>query len=112
MLIGFIIHLTKFKTMRNCCCLFETDLGEIRLAFTMNWLMILWKHGREKIFQLLKQLSSDTEVDIPPNPIEEFNEVVQNIQFSHEEPYENMNEQFVALESIEDQEDDCTEDLY
>jgi hypothetical protein len=55
-------------------------------------------------------ISSDIEVDDPPNPIEEFNETVQNIQPSQDEPCETENEQFLAIEDqLEIMEDDFTE---
>jgi hypothetical protein len=48
--------------------------------------------------------------DIPSNPIEEFNETVQNIQPSQEEPCETENEQSLAIEDqLEIMEDDFTE---
>jgi hypothetical protein len=51
-----------------------------------------------------------SEVDIPSNPIEEFNETVQNIQPSQEEPCETENEQSLAIEDqLEIMEDDFTE---
>jgi hypothetical protein len=76
----------------------------------MNWLIFLWKHGGRKIFHIWKQVSSDSEVDIPSNPIEEFNETVQNIQLSQEEPCETENEQSLAIEDqLEIMEDDFTE---
>jgi hypothetical protein len=75
----------------------------------MNWLIILWKHGGENLPNI-KTISSDIEVDAPSNPIEELNEITQNIQPSQEEPCEAMNEQFVAIEDqLEVMEDDFTE---
>ena len=58
----------------------------------------------------METISSDSEVDIPSNPIEEFNETVQNMQLSQEEPCETENEQSLAIEDhLEIMEDDCTE---
>jgi hypothetical protein len=37
-------------------------------------------------------------IDSPPDPIEELKEVILNMQFSHEEQCEAMNEQFMAME--------------
>jgi hypothetical protein len=55
-------------------------------------------------------IGSDSEIDIPSDPIEEFNETVQNIQPSQEEPYETENEQFLAIDDqLEIMEDDFTE---
>jgi hypothetical protein len=64
----------------------------------------------EKNLSNIKTISSDIEVDAPSNPIEEFNETVQNMQPSQEEPCETINEQFVAIEDqLEIMEDDFTE---
>jgi hypothetical protein len=41
---------------------------------------------RNKNLSYIETISSDSEVDIPSNPIEEFNETVQNMQPSQEEP--------------------------
>jgi hypothetical protein len=50
-LIGFIIRLMgDSRPYRACCMPFWKGLGMIGVKFTMNWLMILWKHGRGKIF--------------------------------------------------------------
>jgi hypothetical protein len=65
---------------------------------------------RKKNLSYMETISSDSEVDIPSNPIEEFNETVQNIQPSQEEPCETENEQFLAIEDqLEIMEDDFTE---
>jgi hypothetical protein len=58
-------------------------------------------------------ISSDIEVDDPPDPIEELKETITNMQFSQEEPCEAMNEQFVAIEDkLEIMEDDFTETYF
>jgi hypothetical protein len=65
---------------------------------------------RRKNLSNIETISSDTEVDIPPDPIEELNETIVNMQFAHEEQLEAMNEQFVAIEDqLEILEDDFTE---
>jgi hypothetical protein len=48
-------------------------------------------------------ISSDIEVDDPPNPIEEFNETIQNMQFAHVEQCETIKDQLEIME------DDFTE---
>jgi hypothetical protein len=64
----------------------------------------------KKNLSYMETISSDSEVDIPSNPIEEFNETVQNIQPSQEEPCETENEQSLAIEDhLEIMEDDFTE---
>jgi hypothetical protein len=50
-----------------------------------------WKR---KNLSNIKTISSDIEVDIPPDPIEEFKETITNMQFAHEEPCETENEQY------------------
>jgi len=66
-----------------------------------------WKR---KNLSNIKTISSDIEVDDPPNPNEEFKETITNMQFAHEEPCEAMNEQFMAIEDqLEIMEDDFTE---
>jgi hypothetical protein len=66
-----------------------------------------WKR---KNLSNIKTTNSDTEVDIPPDPIEELNETIINMQLAHEEQLEAMNEQFVAIEDqLEIMEDDFTE---
>jgi hypothetical protein len=65
---------------------------------------------RKKNLSYMETISSDSEADIPSDPIEEINEVIQNMQPSQEEPCETENEQFVAIEDqLEIMEDDCTE---
>jgi hypothetical protein len=65
---------------------------------------------RKKSLSYIEAINSDSVVDIPSKPIEEFNETVQNIQPSQEEPCEAINEQFVALEDqLEIMDDDFTE---
>jgi hypothetical protein len=65
---------------------------------------------RKKNLSYIETISSDIEADIPSNPIEEFNETVQNIQPSQEEPYETENEQFWAIDDqLEIMDDDFTE---
>jgi hypothetical protein len=66
-----------------------------------------WKR---KNLSNIKTISSDIEVDDPPDPIKELKEIIQNMQFAHEEQCETMNEQFVAIEDqLEVMEDDFTE---
>jgi hypothetical protein len=70
-------------------------------------LMAKWKR---KNLSNIKTISSDIEVDIPPDPIKELKETIINMQFAHEEQCEAMDEQFVAIEDqLEIMEDDFTE---
>jgi hypothetical protein len=66
-----------------------------------------WKR---KNLSNIKTISSDIEVDIPPDPIKELKETIINMQFAQDEHCETMNEQFVALEDqLEVIEDNFTE---
>jgi hypothetical protein len=65
---------------------FGDDQDEIYSELVDDF-MEKWKR---KNLSNIKTTSSDIEVDIPPNPIEEFNETITNMQFAHEEPCETM----------------------
>jgi hypothetical protein len=100
----------SFKTIRELLHAFLDMFGhgqqEVHDELVDNF-METW---RKKNLSYIEAISSDSEVDIPSNPIEEFNEAVQNIQPSQEEPCEAINEQFVAIEDqLEIMEDDFTE---
>jgi hypothetical protein len=41
---------------------------------------IFMETWRNKNLSYIETISSDIEVDIPPNPIEELNEIIQNMQ--------------------------------
>jgi hypothetical protein len=49
-----------------------------------------WKR---KNISYIETISSDIEVDIPPEPIKELNEIIQNMQFAHDEQCETMDEE-------------------
>jgi len=69
--------------------------------------METWKF---KNLSYIETTNSDSEVDIPSNPIEEFNETVLNIQSSQEELCETENEQSLAIDDqLEIMEDEFTE---
>jgi hypothetical protein len=44
----FFMKINRSRPYGILCMTFWIDLGMIRMKFTMNWLMILWKNGREK----------------------------------------------------------------
>jgi hypothetical protein len=46
----------------------------------------------------IKTTISNVEIDSPLDPIEDLKEIILNMQFSHEEKCEAMNEQFMAIE--------------
>jgi hypothetical protein len=75
-----------FKNIRDLLHAFLEQFGRDQQELTMNWLIFLWEHGSIKNLSYIETISSDSEVDIPSNPIEEFNETVQNMQFAHDEP--------------------------
>jgi hypothetical protein len=99
-----------FKTLQDLLHAFLNLFGrsqhEIHNELVDNF-METW---RRKNLPNIKTISSDIEVDTPPDPIKELNEITQNMQPSQEEPCEAMNEQFVAIEDqLEVIEDDFTE---
>jgi hypothetical protein len=46
----FFMKIMRSRPYVIFCMTFWKDLGMIRMKFTMNWLMILWKNGRGRIF--------------------------------------------------------------
>jgi hypothetical protein len=46
----------------------------------------------------IETISSDIEIDTPPDPIEELKEIILNMQLAHAKQCEAMNEQFMAME--------------
>jgi hypothetical protein len=99
-----------FKTIRDLLHAFLDLFGrgqqEVHNELVDNF-METW---RRKNLPNIETISSDIEVDAPSDPIEELNEITQNMQPSQEEPCEAMNEQFVAIEDqLEVIEDDFTE---
>jgi hypothetical protein len=99
-----------FKTIRDLLHAFLDLFGrgqqEVHDELVDNF-METW---RRKNLPNIETISSDIEVDAPSDPIEELNEITQNMQPSQEEPCEAMNEQFVAIEDLlEVIEDDFTE---
>jgi hypothetical protein len=85
---------------------FGDDQDEIYSELVDDF-MEKWKR---KNLSNIKTTSSDIEVDIPPDPIEELKETIINMQFAHEEPCETENEQSLAIEDqMEIMEDDFTE---
>jgi hypothetical protein len=99
-----------FKTIQELLHAFLDMFGcgqqELHCELVENF-METWKF---KNLSHMETISSDSEVDFPSNPIEDFNESVQNMQLSQEEPCETVNEQFMAVEDqLEIMEDDFTE---
>jgi TPP-dependent pyruvate/acetoin dehydrogenase alpha subunit len=48
--------------------------------------------------QNVDTISSDIEVDNPPDPIKELKEIILNMQYAHNKEFEAMNEQITAME--------------
>jgi hypothetical protein len=87
-----------FKNIHDLLHAFLKQFGHHQQE-TYNSLVDIFMGAWEyKNLAYIETISSDSKMDIPSNPIEEFKETVQNIQPSQEEPYENMNEQFVIME--------------
>jgi hypothetical protein len=92
-----------FKTIRELLHAFLKEFGRSQQEVHDELVDIFMKTWKYKNLSYMETISSVSELDIPSNPIEDFNESVQNMQFAHDEPYENMNEQFIIKE------DDSTE---
>jgi hypothetical protein len=58
----------------------------------------------------IETISSDIEIDTPPDAIEELKEIILNMQYAHNKQFEAMNEQLTAIENqFEIMEADFTE---
>jgi hypothetical protein len=99
-----------FKTLRDLLHAFLNLFGcsqheihnELVDGFMETW--------RRKNLSNIKTINSDIDIDTPSDPIEEFKEIIQNVQLSHKEQCEAMNKQVVALgDQLEVIEDDFTE---
>jgi hypothetical protein len=98
-----------FKTIRDLLHAFLNLFGRSQHEIHNELVDGFMETWRRKNLPNIKTISSDKEVDTPPDPIKELNEIIQNMQLSQEEPCKSMNEQFVALEDqLEVMEDDFT----
>jgi hypothetical protein len=99
-----------FKTIQDLLHAFLNLFGRSQQEIHNELVDIFMETWRRKNLPDIETISSDIEVDIPSDPIEELNETIQNMQPSHEEQLEAMNEQFVAIEDqLEIMDDDFTE---
>jgi hypothetical protein len=99
-----------FKTIQDLLHAFLSLFGRSQQVVHDELVDNFMETWRKKNLSYIETISSDSEVDIPSNPIEEFNETVQNIQPSQEEPCEIENELFLAIDDqLEIMEDDFTE---
>jgi hypothetical protein len=90
-MIGFMIHLIRDSRPYGICCMpfwkgFGHDRDEVYNELVDDF-METWK--RKNLLDI-KTISSDIEVDSPPDPIEELKEIIQNMQLSQEEQCEAM----------------------
>jgi hypothetical protein len=99
-----------FKTIRDLLHAFLNLFGRSQHEIHNELVDSFMETWRRKNLPNIKTISSDIEVDAPSNPIEEFKEIIQNVQLSQEEQCETMNEQLTAIEDqLEVMEDDFTE---
>jgi hypothetical protein len=105
----FLLHDDKsIKTIRDFLHDFLERFGDDQDEIYSELVDDFMEKWKRKNLSNIKTTSS--EIDIPPDPIEELNETIINMQFAHEEQLEAMNEQFVAIEDqLEIMEDDFTE---
>jgi hypothetical protein len=87
-----------FKTIQDLLHAFLNLFGRSQREVHNELVDNFMETWRRKNIPNIKTISSDIEVDAPSNPIEELNEITQNIQPSQEEPCEATKEQFVAIE--------------
>jgi hypothetical protein len=95
----FLIHKDKsIKTIRDFLHDFLERFGDDQDEIYSELIDDFMGKWKRKNLSNIETISSDIEVDIPPDPIEELKETIINMQFAHEEQCEAMNEQFVAIE--------------
>jgi hypothetical protein len=79
-----------FKTIQDLLHAFLRLFGRSQQEVHDELVDNFMETWRKKNLSYIETISSDSKVDIPSNPIEEFNETVQNIQPSQEEPCETI----------------------
>jgi hypothetical protein len=95
----FLLHEEKeIKTIRDFMHNFLERFGDDQDEVYDELVDDFMEKWKRKNLLNIKTTNSDIEVDTPPDPIEELKEIIQNMQFSHEEQCEAMNEQFVVME--------------
>jgi hypothetical protein len=107
----FLMHNDKsIKNIRDFLHDFLERFGDDQDEIYSELVDDFMEKWKRKNLSNIKTTSPDIEVDIPPDPIEELEETITNMQFAHEEPCEAINEQFLAIEDqLEIMEDDFTE---
>jgi hypothetical protein len=97
----FLIHKDKsIKTIRDFLHDFLERFGDDQDEIYSELIDDFMGKWKRKNLSDIETISSDIEVDIPPDPIEELKEIVHNMQPSHVEQCEAMNEQFMAMEDL------------
>jgi hypothetical protein len=87
-----------FKTMRDLLHAFLNLFGRSQHEIHDELVDDFMETWERKNLLAIKTISSNIEVDAPSNPIEEFKEIIQNVQLSQEEQCETINEQLTAIE--------------
>jgi hypothetical protein len=99
----------RFKTIQDLLHAFLERFGHDRSEVYNELVDDFMETWKRKNLLSFKTISSDIEVDIPSDPIEEFKEIIQNVQLSQQKQGETMNEQLMAMEDqLEVIEDDFT----
>jgi hypothetical protein len=88
----------RFKTIQDLLHAFLEGFGHDQSEVYNELVDDFMETWKRKILLAVKTTNLDIKIDAPSNPIEEFNEIIQNVQFPHKEKFEAMNEQFVAIE--------------
>jgi hypothetical protein len=83
---------STFKTIRDLLHAFLNMFGRSQQEVHDELVDIFMETWRNKNLSYIETISSNSEVDIPSNPIEELNEIVQDMQPSQEEQCKTMNE--------------------
>jgi len=100
----------SFKTIQELLHAFLDMFGHGQRELHDELVGNFMETWRNKNLSYVETVSSDIKADAPSDPIEEFNETVQNIQPSQEEPCETENEQFLAMDDqLEIMDNDFTE---
>jgi hypothetical protein len=95
----FLIHKDKsIKTIQDFLHDFLERFGDDQDEIYSELIDDFMGKWKRKNLSDIETISSDIEVDIPPDPIEELKETIINMQFAHVEQCETINEQFMAME--------------
>jgi len=90
---------SSFKTIRDLMFSFLEIFGDDQDGAyheLVDDFMEKWKRNN---LQDIKTISSDIEVDSPPDPIEQLKNIILNMQYAHTEQCEAMTRQCMAMEN-------------